>query len=343
MVPRGGFNVTRRVLVTGATSLIGRHVVEQLVGRGDEVRTLQRRPAARCDVDDRAGDIAVPEAVAAAVQGVDAIIHLAAKVGIVGKRSEFARVNVDGTRNVLAAARLHGVSRLVHVSSPSVAHAGHPIIGDGAVPALDAVPQGNWYSGTKAVAERLVLSANGPDLAVVAVRPHLVWGPGDTQLVGRIVERAGSGRLAIVGGGTALVDTTYIDNAADALVAALDAVAPGARCAGRAYVIANGEPRPIRELVLGICHAAGRAPSMRDVPFQVARRVGGLVERAWPYLGRTDEPPITRFLAEQLGTAHWFDPRPAQADLGWSPQVSIDDGLARLARWFDGTTAVRSR
>jgi len=328
--------VAERVLITGATSLIGQQVVDRLIGRGSEVRTLQRTPGERRDgVDDWSGDIADSDAVASAVDGVDAVIHLAAKVGIVGQRSEFVAANVDGTRNVLDAARRSGVGRIVHVSSPSVAHDGRPIIGDGAAPALESVEHGGWYSETKAIAERLALSADGPDLAVVAVRPHLVWGPGDTQLVGRIVERARSGRLAIVGGGTALVDTTYIDNAADALVAALDAVAPGADCAGQAYVVANGEPRPIRELVLGICQAAGVEADPRDVPFRVARRLGGAVDRVWPRLGRTDEPPITRFLAEQLGTAHWFDPRPAQRDLGWVPRVSIDEGLDRLRRWFD--------
>lgn len=321
--------------MTGATSLIGRHVVDQLVARGDEVRTLQRTPPPpRPDVDDRFGDISNAASVASAMEGCDSVVHVAAKVGIVGERAEFVAVNVDGTRNVLAAARRAGVERVVHVSTPSVAHDGRPIIGDGAAPALPAVRHGGWYAETKAVAERLALSADGDEMGVVAIRPHLVWGPGDTQLVGRIVERARAGRLALVGGGSALVDTTYIDNAAGALVAALDAVAPGARCAGKPYVIANGEPRPIRELVLGICAAAGVEATPRDVPFRVARRIGGLIDRVWPRLGRDDEPPLTRFLAEQLGTAHWFDPRPPRLELGWEPTVTIDQGLDRLTQWF---------
>lgn len=325
-----------QVLVTGATSLIGRHVVDALAARGDEVRTLQRTPQSAGDgVEHVAGDLTDAAAVSEAVAGSDAIIHLAAKVGIVGARAEFVAVNVDGTRHLMEAARRHGVRRVVHVSSPSVAHDGTPIIGEGATPALAAVRHGGWYSETKAIGERLALSANTDDMGVVAVRPHLVWGPGDTQLVGRIVERARSGQLALVGGGHALVDTTYIDNAATAMVAALDAVEPGAACAGRPYVISNGEPRPIRELVLGICAAAGVDAAPRDVPFAVARRLGSLVERMWPRLDRDGEPPITRFLAEQLGTAHWFDPRPARDDLGWSPHVTIDDGLLRLRRWFE--------
>jgi nucleoside-diphosphate-sugar epimerase len=191
------------------------------------------------------------------------------------------------------------------------------------------------------MAEVEALSAANDQLGIVAVRPHLVWGPGDTQLVGRIVERAAAGRLALVGGGRALVDTTYIDNAVDALVAALDAVEPSAPCSGRAYVVSNGEPRMIRELVEGICRAAEVPFEPRSVSLRAGRSLGAVVERVWPLLRRDDEPPLTQFLAEQLGTAHWFDPRPARDELGWSPQVSIDEGLARLAAWYaadrDGT------
>jgi nucleoside-diphosphate-sugar epimerase len=179
-----------------------------------------------------------------------------------------------------------------------------------------------------------MLEADGPDLAVVAVRPHLVWGPDDAQLVGRIVERAKAGRLAMVGNGNALVDTTYLDNAVDAHVAALDAVRPGAVCAGRAYVVANGEPRTVRELIEGICRAAGVACEPHRVPVRLALGVGSVVERVWPRF-RDDEPPITRFIAEQLGTAHWFDPRPARDDLGWVPHVSLDEGFERLRRSFE--------
>ena len=171
-------------------------------------------------------------------------------------------------------------------------------------------------------------------MPVVAIRPHLVWGPGDTQLVGRIVERARAGRLALVGDGAALVDTTYIDNAVTALVGALDSVQAGAACDGRAYVIANGEPRPIRELLVGICRAAGIDIEPRRVPLRVALLAGSMVERIWTLRRSADEPPLTRFLAEQLGTAHWFDPRPARDDLGYVATVSIDDGLRRLSEWY---------
>ncbi len=221
----------------------------------------------------------------------------------------------------------------MYVSSPSVAHEGDAIAGLGAEPPVLGRKDA-FYAESKAMAEQVALAANAGDLAVVAIRPHLVWGPGDTQLVGRIVDRAKSGRLALVGGGAALIDTTYITNAAESLVAALDRVRPHASCAGRAYVIANGEPRPIRDLVAGICAAAGVPFAPKDVPLPIARVAGSLVERVWKATRRTTEPPLTRFLAEQLGTAHWFDPRPARDDLGWTPRITIDEGLEALAAWF---------
>lgn len=325
-----------RVLVTGSSSLIGLGMVSALLDRGDEVVGLQRHRVDALDAmgaTQHLGDVRDAEEVSAAADGCDAIVHLAAKVGVVGDWESYRSVNVDGTRHVLAAARRYGIARVVHVSSPSVAHGGEPIVGATADPPVLGRRHA-WYPESKAMAEIDALAAASDVLGVVAVRPHLVWGPGDTQLVGRIVERAAGGRLALVGGGRALVDTTYIDNAVTALVAALDAIGPGARCSGRAYVVSNGEPRTIRELVEGICRAADVPFEPRNVPFGVGRALGTAVERMWPLLRRDDEPPLTRFLAEQLGTAHWFDPRPARDDLGWSPTVSIDDGLARLAEWY---------
>ncbi len=326
-----------RILVTGASSMIGAALARVLTERGDEVVCFQRRHVADLDdhdgVEQILGDVRDTDAVVGAAAGCAGVVHLAAKVGVTGEWEDYRSVNVDGTANVLAAARAAGADRVVHVSSPSVAHAGEPIVGGGAdEPVLGR--HNAFYPESKAIAERRALAEADDRLGVVAVRPHLVWGPGDTQLVGRIVERAAAGRLALVGGGRALVDTTYVDNAATALVAALDAVAPDARCSGRAYVVANGEPRPIRELVAGICRAAGAPFEPRDVPLAAATRIGAVVERAWPRLGRTDDPPITRFVAEQLGTAHWFDPRPARDDLGWHPTVTIDEGLDRLAAWY---------
>lgn len=315
-----------RVLVTGASGLLGGTVARLLAQRGDDVVLMQRRPSG-LDLPERLGDLRDPNDVRSAVRGVDGVIHLAAKVNVVGAWADYVAANVEGTRTLLDAARGAGVVRFVHVSSPSVAHAGRSLVAAPAGPADPRAARGS-YSRSKAMAERIALAAHGPDMAVVAVRPHLVWGPGDTQLVARIVERGRSGRLALVGRGTALIDTTYVDNAAEALVAALDAAEAAG---GEAYVVSNGEPRPVAEILTAICAAAGVRGPRRSVPFPVAWAAGAAVDGLWSTLRRDDDPPITRFLAEQLATAHWFDQRRTRQALGWAPRVGLDEGFARLA------------
>lgn len=343
--------------MTGASGLLGGTVAALLRDAGHEVRTFQRRPSGVVGVEDALGTLTDAADVDRAVAGTDAVVHLAAKVSFTGDPADFRRVNVDGTRLVLDAARRHGADRFVQVSSPSVAHTGTSIVGADAEPA-DPVHARGDYARTKAEAELLALAADGPDLRVVAVRPHVVWGPGDTQLVARVAERARAGRLPLLGHGLALIDTTYVDNAASAIVAALDRLGDDAPCAdggdgavggagdggaadgagcvrGRAYVVTNGEPRTVAEMLAGICAAVGAPAPAWSVPASVARTAGGAVERVWAAgPGRrpdADEPPMTRFLAEQLSTAHWFDQRRTRRDLRWSPEVSLDEGFRRLA------------
>lgn len=318
------------VLVTGASGLLGGAVARNLVLAGHDVRTFQRRPSLVDGAADMLGSLTRADDVASAVEGVEAVVHLAAKVSLAGDPSDFEAVNVEGTRTLLAAALAVGVSRFVFVSSPSVAHSGSSIVGDDALPADPDGVSGD-YARTKAGAELLALAADAPGFAVVAVRPHLVWGPGDTQLVERIVERARAGRLPVLGHGAALIDSTYIDNAASGIAAALDRADD---VHGRSYVITNGEPRPVAELMAGICRAAGvRVPDWR-VPASVARLAGSVIERVWSIRAAKDEPPMTRFLAEQLSTAHWFDQRRTRAELRWTPEVTLDEGLERLAAWY---------
>lgn len=321
-----------RVLVTGASGMLGRAVADLAAAHGWDVTVMQRRPAGGPHRE-VLGDIRDRDAVLAAVAGQDAVVHLAAKVDVVGPWMDYVRTNVTGTRHVVEAARAHGVGRLVQVSSPSVAHTGRSLAGAPAGVASPMRARGH-YARTKAAAELFALAADGPDLAVVAVRPHLVWGPGDTQLVGRIAERARQGRLPLVGAGTALVDTTYVDNAADALVAALEH-ADDAH--GQALVVTNGEPRPVGELVAGICRAVGAPPPRLHVPFPLAWGLGAVVEGAvvvserLPGVPAITQPPLTRFVVEQLSTAHWFDQRRTRELLRWRPLVDVDSGLARLA------------
>ncbi len=322
-----------RVLVTGASGLLGAGVARRLVAAGADVVTLQRRPSGVGGARDVAGSVTDAAAVAAAMVGRNTVVHVAAKVSVSGPAEEYERVNVDGTRAVIEAARAAGVVRFIHVSSPSVAHAGTSIVGDGAGPADPDRARGH-YARTKAVGELLALAADAPDFRVLVLRPHLMWGPGDTQLTDRIIRRARAGRMPLLGPSAALIDSLYTENAVDAVVAAVDAVD---RVHGEALVVTNGEPRPVGELVRGLA-AAGGAPEPRlRIPAGLAREVGAVIEWAWEAggFGRDgDEPPLTRFLAEQLSTAHWFDQRRTREVLGWTPAVSVERGLELVAAYY---------
>lgn len=311
--------------------MIGRHVVDRLVDRGDEVTVTQRGSSGRDDVIDVLGDLADPETALRATEGIEGVVHLAARVGVTGNWSAFRAANVDATRHLLVAARRHQVGRFVHVSTPSAAHAGASLVGVGAGPADPDRARGH-YARSKAQAEQLALAASSEEFPVVALRPHLVFGPGDTQLVQRVIDRARSGRLALVGSGLALIDTTWVGNAADAMVAALDRADVAA---GRSLVVSNGQPRTVTETIQRILVAAGAPTSFRRVPTTIATGVGAIVDVAWERLERDDDPPITRFLAEQLSTAHWFDQRETRTVLQWSPRVGLDEAFALLAHSFE--------
>ncbi|WP_284985608.1 NAD-dependent epimerase/dehydratase family protein [Arthrobacter sp. fls2-241-R2A-172] len=318
------------VLVTGASGLLGREVARLLVRQGHNVTTFQRSPSAIDGVTDVRGSVTDPVALRSALKGVDGVIHLAAKVSFTGRAAEFDDVNVRGTAHVLSEAKAAGVREMVFVSSPSVANSGAAIAGLGAGPADPKHAHGH-YSRTKAEAELLALAADAPDFRVTAIRPHVVWGPGDTQLVERVLARAKQRRLPLLDAGAALIDTTYVDNAASAIVAALHRMD---HVHGKALVVTNGEPRPIGELLAGICAAGGVPAPAWSVPGRAARAVGSVVEKLWILAGRTEEPPMTRFLAEQLSTAHWFDQRETRQLLDWKPAVSIDEGLAKLGQYY---------
>lgn len=319
-----------KVLVTGASGLLGREVARLLLRKGHDVTTFQRRASGVDGAADHLGSLTEAADVRDAVRGAEAVVHLAAKVSFTGRATEFDEVNVQGTASLLLAAREAGVRDLVFVSSPSVANSGAAIAGLGAEPADPEHAHGH-YSRTKAEAELLALAADAPDFRVAAVRPHVVWGPGDTQLVERVLARAARRRLPLLDAGAALIDTTYVDNAASAIVAALERIS---HIHGRALVVSNGEPRPVGELIAGICAAGGVPAPSWSVPGRLARIAGSAVERAWLGLGKQDEPPMTKFLAEQLSTAHWFDQRETRVLLDWTPAVSIDEGLARLADYY---------
>lgn len=317
-----------KVLVTGATSMIGRKTAEELLRHGHDVQVLQRG-SSDLEVPVFRGDIRDADAVKDAVDGCDVVIHAAAKVGLIGRFSEFYDINVVGTENLMNAAVAAGARGVVYVSSPSVSYSTTPVLGAVSPPAIDDVL--GHYSQTKSVAERAVLSDSR--IASVALRPHLVWGPGDTQLVGRIVERATQHRLALVNAGEAVVDSTYIDNVSDALVAAAERIGVQGNLNGRALVVSNGEPRTVASLVESICSAAGVAYAPRNIGLSAAVRLGRVIEAVYK-LRPHAEPPLTAFTAYQLGISHWFDISETKDLLQWSPRISLDEGFALLAESF---------
>ncbi len=323
-----------KALVTGGGGFLGGAIVRQLLARGDEVRSFARGDypeLAAAGTEVIRGDLGDPDAVAAAAEGVDVVFHVAAKAGIWGPYDEYHRANLLGTESVLAACRRHGVKRLVHTSTPSVVFDGRDEEGiDGRAPYPSRFF--THYQSTKAAAERLVLEANGEALRTVALRPHLIWGPGDPHLIPRLLERARSGKLRLVSGSRKLVDSVYVDNAASAHLAAADRLAetPMPACAGRAYFVSQGEPIPMAELLNRILATADLPPVTRSVPFPIAWTAGVVFEVVYGLLRRRAEPKMTRFLAHQLRCAHWFDVEETRRDLRWEPTISYEEGLARL-------------
>lgn len=319
-----------KITVTGASGLLGSSVASALIADGHDVTTLQRRPSSVAGAHDVIGSVTDPSSAAEALTGAEAVVHLAAKVSMMGDPGEFEAVNVGGTRTLVDTARAAGVQRLIHISSPSVAHTGDSIIGDGAGPASPELARGE-YARTKAAGELIALGADSEDFRVLVLRPHLMWGPGDTQLTERVIDRARAGRMPILGSGAPLVDALFVDNAVEAIVAAVDAVDS---THGESLVVTNGQPRPIGELMSRIAIAGGAEVPKLRIPVGSALAAGSVVEKVWDLGEHDDEPPLTRFLAEQLSTAHWFDQRRTQEVLGWKPRVSIEEGLALLAAHY---------
>ena len=333
-----------KVLVTGGGGFLGGLIVRKLVGRGDAVAALSRTATdwhASLGVSHVAADLTDTAAVARAAAGCDAVIHVAAKAGVWGPFAEFHRVNVSGTQSVLEACRRAGVPRLVYTSTPSVVHGGASLDGvteAAPYPAHFDAP----YPATKALAEQAVLAADGPTLSTVALRPHLIWGPGDPHLIPRVLAKARAGKLRRIGSRPVIVDVTYVENAADAHLLALDRLAPGAACAGRAYFITNGEPVELWDFLNRVLAIHGLPPVTRTVPVWAAKLAGAALETAYRLSGRTAEPPLTRFVAGQLSTSHWYDIAAARRDLGYAPAVSVEEGLRRLAAADAGDSATRT-
>ena len=325
-----------KALVTGGGGFLGGAIVRLLKERGDEVISYSRssyEALERLGVRQVNGDIADEAAMSAAAQGCDVIFHVAAKAGIWGDYAEYYAANVTGTQSVISACRNNGIRRLVATGSPSVVFDGSDVEGgDESLPYPESYK--THYPMTKMLAEKLVLGANSPGLATVSLRPHLIWGPGDNHLVPRIIAKAKSGRLRRIGSKPCLVDTVYVDNAAKAHLQAADRLFPGSVIAGKAYFISNGEPLPLWEMVNRILAAAQLPPVTATISLRSAKLAALLCEVVWSAFRLAGEPPITRFVASELSTAHWFDISAAKRDLEYLPEVTIEEGLQRLHSWL---------
>lgn len=324
-----------KVLVTGGGGFLGAAICRMLKARGDEVVSLSRSRYPALDalgVRQVQGDVSALDSVLAASQGCDAIIHTAALAGIWGDFEDFSRTNIGGTMAVLGACELNGIGKLVYTSTPSVVHAGHDIEGGDERLPYPAKFHAH-YPATKAVAEQRVLAANSAKLATVALRPHLIWGPGDNHLLPRILKRAQARQLRFIGA-PKKIDTIYVDNAAQAHLDALDHIAPGAACAGKAYFISQDQPIALDEMVNRLLRSCGQPPVTKRISPAVAKIAGKVFEAVWRATGKQDDPPMTAFLAEQLSTAHWFNIGAAKRDLGYQPRISITEGMVRLQEWW---------
>jgi nucleoside-diphosphate-sugar epimerase len=329
-------------LVTGAGGFLGRYIAEMLVARGDWVRSLSRGDypfLARLGVEQIRGDVRDNAVVDRAVAGVDIVYHTAATAGIAGRWSDFYAINTLGTRSILAACQRHGVRKFVYTSSPSVTFDGRDQCGvDESAPYPKTFLA--HYPHSKALAEQEVLAANSPELITCALRPHLIWGPRDQHLIPRLLRRARKGQLRIVGDGRNMVDMIYVENAAQAHLQAAEALQPGSPVCGRAYFLSQGEPVNCWDWINQILALVQLPPITKCIPYSVAYAAGAVLETAWWLLRRTDEPRMTRFLAAQLATSHWFDISRARNDFGYEPRVSASEGMQRLEQWLrPGSTA----
>ncbi len=319
------------VLVTGGHGFLGQAIVRRCLDRGYRVRVLGRTAPAtpHSRIEFHRGDVADLVAVQSAVRGCEHIFHVAAKAGFWGARADYLKANVLGTEHIITAAQQYGSRTLVHTSTPSVVFNGQPFRG-----ADESLPYGrDWlchYGETKAMAERLALAAASRELKVCALRPHLIWGPGDNHLFPRILARARAGKLRIVGDGQNQVDVTHVDTAADAHLGALDALLAG-RANGQIYFLSQGAPVKLWEFINRLLIGAGEPPVKRSLSLRSAYAIGAMLEAAWSVLPLRGEPPMTRFVAIELAKDHWFNVTAAQRDLGLKPSVDTWSALDRLA------------
>lgn len=323
----------KRVFVTGAGGFLGKALCRFL--RSADIEVIGYARGNYPDLEDMGvhlikGDIADKKSLLAAMHGCDLVFHVASKAGVWGNKDAYFLPNVSGTENIICACQSLNIQRLVYTSTPSVTFSG---VDENGIDETQPYAQQylNFYGLSKALAEKKVLAANSDSLKTVALRPHLIWGPGDAHLVPRVIARAEAGKLKLVGKTDKLVDTIYIDNAVYAhLLAAVKLNDNAPACAGKAYFLSNDQPILMADMLNKILACKGLKPVTKRVPASLAYAVGVLLE--WLYWGlrKDSEPLMTRFVARQLSTSHYFDISAAKKDLQYQPLVNIDQGMAKL-------------
>lgn len=320
-----------RCVLTGASGFVGGALAKKLLVLGHEVVALSRRdiPELRAlkvtvegfDLDNP------PQTLPASVKNADAIFHVAAKVSMWGDFDEFYRTNVKGTQALLALARESGIKHFIYTSSPSVVANGKNLRGVDETQPYPAHFAAN-YPKTKALAEQAVLAANSDQFRTVVLRPHLIFGPGDTNMIPTVVSRAKQGRLVRIGKGRNLVDFCYIDDCVDAHVKALNALENNPVAAsGKAYFISQGHPVPLWEWINRVLSYNGMPEVRRSLPRAVASGAAIVGETLCRYFLRRREPLLTRFLVEEMANDHYFDISAAKRDLGFSPSRTVWEAL----------------
>ena len=317
-----------KILVTGGGGFLGRYIVEALLREGHWVSSLGRSPQPELKamgVKVYEADLLDFEAVLSACEGQDAVFHVAAKAGIWGSRKSYFDINVRGTRNILKACEHHQVSYLVYTSTPSVVFNRQSFQdADEQLPYRD-----RWlcpYAETKAIAEREVLSESSETLKVCALRPHLIFGPRDTHLLPRVIQSVLAGRLKIIGTGENMVDVTYVEDAANAHLKALDALQSGSAC-GQAYFISQGQPVRLWSWLNELLTRLKIPEIKQKIPLPLAYIIGSILEFFWTVFKLQGEPPMTRFVAVELAKDHFFNIAKAQKELGYVPEFSMSKAI----------------
>ena len=318
-----------RVLVTGGSGFVGRSLLRKLAADGHAVRALVRSEAAQrtveaCGAQAVFGEITEQGALWAACEGVDQVVHLAAHVRDAGPRRVFYEVNVEGTRSMLSAARRAGARRFVHVSTEAVLLDGSPLIDVDETRPIPASPVGP-YAWSKALAEKLVRAAHGPDFTSVVLRPRLIWGKGDTTLVPRLLDLVRRGRFAWIDGGTALTSTCHVRNVCAGIGCALREDAPGG-----VYFLSDGEPISFRSFLESVMRAHGTEPPLRSVPHWLALALARASEFAYARLAPSAAPPLSRTAVLLMGQQMTVNDQLARRVLKYRPVVSREDGLSEL-------------